>query len=489
MGVRECDKIYPSPLKTSSSERILKGSMTRRDTQWIASFGKTKEAFRSENAGDGERGQVFADRFRQGHERRGKGYQGQASSLSPMIEFTRKRLTAIFTSVIIVFSLLVLGLSLIVLRQSLMRGVEEHLTKDIRDEYLDHYLRFGLSFLHEMPDENHFQILNRAGNVVVSARDSVGFDPGLNNGLLAAAFDGKQGFETRTVGKVQHLVSYFPLDQAYAGRAAVSLEMEAEQERNFLRMALMLSPLMLVLSYLASRYLLSHAMKPISDVFTFQETFLSSINHELRSPLASKKGNFEVALRRVRSTDEYREVIESGLRETDRMINFLRNFSLLASSKFKPLDLYKKRANIDQIIQDLVVSYTPAIDAKRISLDIAQTSGISCVCDPDLIRRTIENLLDNAVKYTPDGGSIKVSLSRKKRKIFFTISNTCEPIEKKELENLFEPFYRAETSRLSAEGKGLGLYIVNYIVRSHGGDILLNKTDDKLFSLTVTLPA
>lgn len=93
------------------------------------------------------------------------------------------------------------------------------------------------------------------------------------------------------------------------------------------------------------------------------------------------------------------------------------------------------------------------------------------------------------MKYTPVGGSIRLSLSRKKGKILITVSNTCEPIEKKELENLFEPFYRGQRSHLYAEGKGLGLYIVHYIVRSHGGEVLLNKTDEKLFSVTVTLPA
>ncbi len=73
--------------------------------------------------------------------------------------------------------------------------------------------------------------------------------------------------------------------------------------------------------------------------------------------------------------------------------------------------------------------------------------------------------------------------------ILITISNTCEPIEKKELENLFDPFYRGQRSHLHEEGKGLGLYIVRYILRSHGGEVSINKTEEKLFSLTVTLPA
>lgn len=130
-----------------------------------------------------------------------------------------------------------------------------------------------------------------------------------------------------------------------------------------------------------------------------------------------------------------------------------------------------------------------AAGTKQVSLDISEMPSINCICDEGLIRRTIENLLDNAVKYTPAGGSIKLSLSRRKGTIFITISNTCEPIEKKELKNLFEPFYRGQRSHLYSEGKGLGLYIVRYIVRSHGGEVFINKTDEKLFSVTVTLPA
>jgi signal transduction histidine kinase len=230
-------------------------------------------------------------------------------------------------------------------------------------------------------------------------------------------------------------------------------------------------------------------MKPISDIFTFQETFLSNVNHELQSPLTSLKGNSEVVLRQERSAGEYREALESGLKETDRMINLLHNLSLLVSSEFKPLELSQKRADLDEVLRELVSTYSPVLNAKQISLDITDTHGASCLCDEDLIRRTMENLLDNAVKYTPNGGSITVSLSRKKGKIFFTISNTCEPIEKKELENLLQPFYRGEKSHLQAEGKGLGLYIVSYIVRSHGGDIALDRTDSRVFSVTVSLPA
>ncbi len=406
-----------------------------------------------------------------------------------MIEPVRKRLTGIFTSVIVAVSALLLALCFIVLHHSLMVSVKKHLAADIKEEFVDRYRYAGPSCLKDIKDENYFQLLNKAGGIVASGQNPASFSPGLNNDLLVAAFAGRQAFETSESGKERYLVSYFPVDSAYAGRATVSLQEEAALESDFLRIVLAMAPFILLMSYLASRYLLSHAMRPIADLCTFQETFLSNINHELRSPLTAIKGNLEVTLRKERSAKEYKEVISSGLSETDRIINLLRNLALLSSSKFKPLDLSKSKTDINKIINETVSYYASEASAKQVSLNLSEIADTDCVCDEGLMRRTIENLMDNAVKYTPAGGSIKLSLSRERGKIFLTISNTCEPFEKKEIESLFEPFYRGQRSHLHAEGKGLGLYIVRYIVRSHSGEVVINKTDEKLFSVTVTLPA
>ena len=127
--------------------------------------------------------------------------------------------------------------------------------------------------------------------------------------------------------------------------------------------------------------------------------------------------------------------------------------------------------------------------SRGIMFTLTGASGITCYCDEALIRRTIENLIDNAVKYTPDNGSISLTAEKDPKKISLTITNTCKSIEKGELKHIFDPFYRGRTTRQSnIEGKGLGLYISRYIIRSHGGDIRVNNTYGNLFSLTVTLP-
>ncbi|MBA4373954.1 MAG: hypothetical protein C0402_13980 [Thermodesulfovibrio sp.] len=406
-----------------------------------------------------------------------------------MILPTKRRLTIVFTSVIIAFNIILLALSYLFWHQTMVNGVKRHMQEDIYIEFLDQYNRSGLDPFRNMWDEHHFQILNREGGVVVSTKNSADFYPVLNRKLLSDAFAGGQGFEMLKVQHEKHLIYYFPIDGIYAGRAAKSLSGEITYDRAFLKLVLMVLPLMFFFSYLLSRLLVTRAMKPISDIFTFQETFSSNVSHELRSPLASLKGNFEVALRKERPAEEYREVITFGLKETDRIIKLLNILSMLASSKFKPLDLFRNKTDINALLRDLVQSYAAQIQSRGITLTTSEIPGLSCSCDETLIRRSLENLLDNAVKYTADGGSIELTLSLVAGHISVTISNTSVPMEQEELENIFNPFYRGRRAKdLRVEGKGLGLYIARYIMRSHGGDLTINQSDRERFSITMFLP-
>jgi signal transduction histidine kinase len=173
----------------------------------------------------------------------------------------------------------------------------------------------------------------------------------------------------------------------------------------------------------------------------------------------------------------------------DRIINLLNNLNLLASSKFKPLDLFKDAVNIGKVIDEVVKAYTPALNARKIKCEVKKIMRAICICDEALVRRTIENVMDNAVKYTPEGGAISLDVVENRGKIDITITNTCPAINKEDSERIFQPFFRGKNiAARTADGKGLGLYISRYIMRSHGGDIKLNNTYGNLFSLTISLP-
>ena len=257
----------------------------------------------------------------------------------------------------------------------------------------------------------------------------------------------------------------------------------------FLTLVLFSIPAMLALSYIASRVLVSYALKPAVDFCRFQENFLSNVAHELRSPLASLQGNLEVSLRRERPVGEYKEAIRISLKETRRIIDLLKNLHLLASSQLKPLDILHKQVSLDGIISDLINRYQVQIDSKNITISIENVSNASCFCDKSLIKRALENLIDNAVKYTPDKGAIKIIASKDSRSVYLAIENTATDIQADEVQYLFEAFYRGKhIANKDIEGKGLGLYITRYILRSHKGDITVTVTPDHRFSVTISLP-
>jgi signal transduction histidine kinase len=406
-----------------------------------------------------------------------------------MIVPTKKRLTFIFTSVVLLFTIIILAISFIFIHQSVMSAAKRLMKEDIRTEFLDQYKRSGIDPVSNMWSEHLFQILNSSGAVVVSTQNAASFYPELNREMLQRAYEGKQGFEYRNIRDEDYLISYFPIDGKYVGRSALSLREMQKYEKSFLDLILVALPGMFLLSYLTSRFLVNHAMEKIADFFTFQETFSSNVTHELRSPLASLKGNIEVTLRKERTADEYKETLALSLREVDRIIALLNNLYLLASSKFKLLDLFKNEADIAKIIREVARSYEGSMASRAITFTLQEASDMTCHCDEALVRRTIENLIDNAVKYTPDNGSISLKAEKNQKKMSLTITNTCKGIVKEELKHIFDPFYRGRATKDSnIEGKGLGLYISRYIIRSHGGDIRVKNSSGNLFSLTVTLP-
>jgi signal transduction histidine kinase len=316
------------------------------------------------------------------------------------------------------------------------------------------------------------------------------FNMKVDSELLKKAFSGETVFQSLEIEANKHyLISYFPLDDNYAGRIMMQMNKTRLFEYNFLKLILISFPGMLVLSYFISRLLVNYSMKPAVEVCEFQDHFMSNISHELRSPLASIRGNLEISLRKDRPVDEYKEVIKTSLKETDRAIDLLKNIHLLATSSLKPLELSKDHVDLKMVLMEILNSYKSQADSKGISYEVADISDVICICDESLIKQAIENILDNSLKYTPEGGVIKINMSNDSQNTYLTISNKCRGLGKEEIQHLFEPFYRGKSqSDKKIEGQGLGLYIARHIIRSHHGDITIDTADDNVFSVTISLP-
>lgn len=395
-----------------------------------------------------------------------------------MIEPTQRRLVILFTSVITGFLVLILFLSFVFINHSLMRSMRMHLEDDIHNEFLPHLAKDSLAGLEHLREEEFFQVFDRNGRVIGATHGAIDFGMPLDTARLSEAFGGRSTLAPVSFSNQRYLVAYFPINADMAGRGAMPLNTVIRYEKTFFTLFAVSFPVTVLAAFFISRYLVSQSMKPIQDVFTFQENFSSNVTHELKTPLASLKGNMEVALRKERTAEEYKDALRLGLRETDRIAGLLNNLSMLASSKFRPLDLLRERANLKIMLDDLLHQYAPAIGRKKITVAAPDLQDISCLCDEGLTRRAVENLLDNAIKYTPENGNIRISMAQEGNDAVLQIENTCTSLSRSSARELFQPFHRGDDARRSdIDGKGLGLYIARYIVRSHGGNVTLKITD------------
>jgi signal transduction histidine kinase len=381
-----------------------------------------------------------------------------------------------------------LGTIYTILHFRLMDNAREHIHQNIDSEFLPHYKKNDLDTLNKIIEDEHIQVLNKMGDVTIDVKSSIDFNPPVNTSLLGAALSGSTMYEIREYKNERYMISYAPLDKDHALKVTMSLEELYDFEEDFRIIMLFLVPVMLILSWFFSRYMVNQSLSPIMNVMTYQETFSSNVTHELNSPLTSIKGSIEVALRKERSEQEYRDTLKLTLRKINDIISLLKNLSLLAKSKFKSLDLLKEEVNIGKIIQALVEEYEPAIYAKNLKLDLAVQPDTHCMCDTSLLTRVMENLLENAVKYTTANGVIMIKTVQEQKYFILAISNTCRDITKDDIKNFYKPFYRGgEKSDKYIEGAGLGLHIVKYIVHSHRGEIHAGIEGNTL-TFTVKIP-
>ena len=405
-----------------------------------------------------------------------------------MIKHARKRLAIVFATAILFFTGLVLAVNYFGYNHALTSGLKKYVNDEIEKDFMPYYKADNLDAITRLKSAEHFQVIDKGGNVKASSYFSGLFMPLVNRTLMTDAFKGLKGYETIEFRDQYYFVSYFHLDDMYAGRVAMSLETLEVYKDEFLEWLMLIIPVLLLVSYGVSRYLVNTAMKPISEAFTFQENFSSNVSHELRSPLTALKGNLEVTMRKERTADEYRVSIESGLKEVDRIIKVMDNLKLLASSEFRPLDLFTGKVDVRKLFADVLNVFMADMNAGNITLETSIDAGDFLLCDEALMRRALENLMSNAVKYTPAGGTIKLSATDSPNALRVVLSNTCNDLDKAETASIFDPFKRGINAMSgNIDGTGLGLYIARYIVRSHGGDISADVGNDT-FSITVELP-
>ena len=220
----------------------------------------------------------------------------------------------------------------------------------------------------------------------------------------------------------------------------------------------------------------------LQDSFTRLSQFSADLAHELRTPIANIRGEAEVALIRPRSPNEYRAVIESSVAECERLSAMIDNLLFLARAEAAEKQVRKENFDARAAAEKIAAYYEAIAEERRLRIACEGQGRVDA--DPLLFSRALSNLLENALRFTPDGGSITISISPRGSGLELVVRDTGSGIAAQHLPRVFDRFYRADPSR-SSEGTGLGLALVKSIAELHGGSVGIRSEVDRGTSVIV----
>lgn len=232
----------------------------------------------------------------------------------------------------------------------------------------------------------------------------------------------------------------------------------------------------------------------LSESFDRQRRFMADASHELRTPVAILRGESEVALsQQARSLDEYRESLGVMHHEAERLTRIVEDLFTLTRADAGQYPLQPSDFYLDELVAECVHSARTLAQAKKISLTFEGAPESPIRADESLVRRMLLNLLDNAIKYTPDLGRVTVSCQRNAKEYTVNIADTGCGIPAELQPRIFERFFRADKARSHSEndggGAGLGLAISRWIAEAHHGRLELTRCDSTGSTFSAYLPA
>ena len=220
-----------------------------------------------------------------------------------------------------------------------------------------------------------------------------------------------------------------------------------------------------------------------------RQEFVANVSHELKTPMTTISGFVDGMLDGTIPPERHKHYMQMVSDETKRLSRLVR--SMLDISRLQDQDIpeeKKSRFELQELAGQVLITFEQKIDAKKLNVDVDFPGHPTyTMAGPDYITQVIYNLLDNAVKFCPEGGDLGMKIRTGNTKLYVSISNSGETIPPNELPLVFDRFHKLDKSRSKKEGWGLGLYIVKTIVGRHGEDISVT-SQNGITTFTFTLP-
>jgi heavy metal sensor kinase len=234
--------------------------------------------------------------------------------------------------------------------------------------------------------------------------------------------------------------------------------------------------------------------------FQQMKQFSTDVSHELRTPITAIRGQIEVALFTAQTTEQYREAMFNALQDIDRLSQIVRALFLLSQAESGQLVLQKSRLDLCEVVRDQVEQFQIPAEAAAVLLSADLPAECPVEVDRVQIERLISNLLSNALKFTPEGGQVLVTVrdapaqtaEQAPEHIEIVIEDTGCGIATEHLPHIFDRFYRVPSAGAAPapeQGLGLGLSFAAWIAKVHGGKIDVESVPGKGTRFTVKLPA
>jgi two-component system OmpR family sensor kinase len=232
---------------------------------------------------------------------------------------------------------------------------------------------------------------------------------------------------------------------------------------------------------------LNEMLDRIQSAFDRERRLLNNAAHELRTPLAILKGEVDLALGKARTTEELSAALASVSEETDHIVALAEDLLVLARLNGGDPRVFPVQTSLSELLQRAADRHRARARTRGIRLEV-EPCEISASLDPVRLRQAVDNLVDNALRYTPREGVVRISADRIDHQVRIVVEDTGTGFPEAFLEHAFEPFTRARPNG-EEPGTGLGLTIVRAITEGHGGSVVAENQPGGGAKVILTLPA
>ncbi|MFP5116468.1 sensor histidine kinase [Bacillaceae bacterium C204] len=440
---------------------------------------------------------------------------------------TQGRLTRMYSGLLILFLIFFIALVYIVLHVVILNNQERELQSLVNEEasFIENYLiKNNQKNLQGMDDQEvvfagvnqyFYYVVNSNGEIMMGNESDRGVRPNLLR-LINGSFQNEREIRKETVhvemnANGRGMKGEFHPREApqdirliigsqsiynngqFIGKLYVGKDITFTYQlfRSLLMILIAIGIIFLGLAIYMSMIMSKRAMVPISGAFTRQREFVADASHELRTPLSVLLSSIDAIEMTIepQKSDMVGKILTNMRQEVKRMTHLVGDLLTLARSDSNTIQLSLETFDFHPQAERAIDSVRPLAAAKQISLHLNSPASLITIGDPQRLSQLLYILLDNAIKYTPNGGEVRLSLTIVGQQLCISVQDTGIGIKEEDYQRIFERFYRSDKSRSrQMGGHGLGLSIAKWIVETHKGKIKVTSELGKGSTFMIHIP-